>query len=64
MLPPVLEQERSYLSDNFGSISKLEEVQILFNVCDNLRDKCILMTLNDAGLRVSEVASLKVSSYN
>ena len=38
-----------------------EEIQTLFNVCDNLRDKCILMTLYGAGLRLSEVASLKVS---
>jgi site-specific recombinase XerD len=37
------------------------EIQTLFNVCDNLRDKCILMTLYGAGLRLSEVASLKVS---
>ena len=38
-----------------------EEIQTLFNACDNLRDKCILMTLYGAGLRLSEVASLKVS---
>lgn len=41
-----------------------EEIQILFNVCDNLRDKCILMTLYGAGLRLSEVASLKVSDIH
>lgn len=38
-----------------------EEIQTLFSACDNLRDKCILMTLYGAGLRLSEVASLKVS---
>ena len=38
-----------------------EEIQTLFNACDSLRDKCILMTLYGAGLRLSEVASLKVS---
>lgn len=38
-----------------------EELQTLFNACDNLRDKCILMTLYGAGLRLSEVAFLKVS---
>lgn len=40
------------------------EIQALFNGCDNLRDKCILMTLYGAGLRLSEVASLKVSDIN
>ena len=32
-----------------------EEIQALFNVCDNLRDKCILMTLYGAGLRLSKI---------
>ncbi|MBC2721741.1 MAG: tyrosine-type recombinase/integrase [Desulfosporosinus sp.] len=41
-----------------------EEIQALFNVCDNLRDQCILMTLYGAGLRLSEVASLKVSDIH
>ncbi|EHQ89865.1 tyrosine-type recombinase/integrase [Desulfosporosinus youngiae] len=41
-----------------------EEIEALFNVCDNLRDKCILMTLYGAGLRLSEVASLKVSDIH
>jgi len=41
-----------------------KEVQALFNACDNLRDKCILMTLYGAGLRLSEVASLKVSDVH
>jgi len=41
-----------------------EEIQALFNACDNLRDKCILMTLYGAGLRLSEVASLKVSDIH
>jgi len=41
-----------------------DEVQALFNVCDNLRDKCILMTLYGAGFRLSEVASLKVSDVH
>ena len=41
-----------------------QELQALFNACDNLRDKCILMTLYGAGLRLSEVASLKVSDID
>lgn len=39
-------------------------MQVLFNACDNLRDRCILMTLYGAGLRVSEVAALKVSDID
>ena len=45
----------------FPDILTQEEIQTLFNACDNLRDKCILMTIYGAGLRLSEVASLKVS---
>jgi integrase/recombinase XerD len=41
-----------------------EELQSLFNACDNLRDKCILMTLYGAGLRISEVVALKVSDID
>ncbi|MGI6449001.1 MAG: tyrosine-type recombinase/integrase [Desulfitobacteriia bacterium] len=42
-----------------------KELQALFNACDNLRDKCILMTLYGAGLRlISEVAALKVSDID
>ena len=41
-----------------------EEIQSLFNACDNLRDKCILMTLYGAGLRLSEVATLKISDIH
>lgn len=41
-----------------------EELQSLFDACDNLRDKCILMTLYGAGLRVSEVVALKVSDID
>jgi integrase/recombinase XerD len=48
----------------FPYILTQEEIQTLFNVCDNLRDKCILMTLYDGGLRLSEVSSLKVSDID
>ncbi len=41
-----------------------KEVDTLFNACDNLRDKCILMTMYSAGLRLSEVANLKVSDID
>jgi site-specific recombinase XerD len=43
----------------YPDILTQEEIQTLFNVCDNLRDKCILMTLYGGGLRLSEVSPLK-----
>ena len=44
----------------FPDILTRDEITALFNACDILRDKCILMTMYGAGLRVSEVSSLKV----
>ncbi len=41
-----------------------EEIKRLFDSCNNLRDKCILMTIYGAGLRLSEVANLKVSDID
>ncbi len=40
------------------------EVNALFNACDNLRDKCILMVLYSAGLRLSDVSGLRVSDID
>lgn len=37
----------------FPDILTRDEVTALFNSCDNLRDKCILMTMYGAGLRLS-----------
>ena len=48
----------------FPDILDQEEIQSIFDACDNLRDKCILMTTYGAGLRLSEVASLKVSDID
>lgn len=48
----------------YPEILTKEEIQTLFNVCNNLRDKCILMTIYGAGLRLSEVANLKVSDID
>ncbi|HCT64807.1 MAG TPA: integrase [Lachnospiraceae bacterium] len=45
----------------FPDILTQEEIQTLFTACDNLRDKCILMTIYGAGLRLNEVVCLKVS---
>lgn len=48
----------------FPDILTKEEIQALFDTCDNLRDECILKTLYGAGLRLSEVAALKVSDID
>lgn len=48
----------------FPEILTKEEIQSIFAACDNLRDKCILMTIYGAGLRLSEVASLKVTDID
>lgn len=45
-------------------ILTIEEVQKLFDACENLRDKCILMTIYGSGLRLSEVANLKISDID
>jgi integrase/recombinase XerD len=48
----------------FPDILTRDEIQNLFDACDNLRDKCILMTIYGAGLRLSEVACLKISDID
>jgi integrase/recombinase XerD len=48
----------------FPEILSRVEIQSLFNACDNLRDKCILMTTYGSGLRLNEVARLKVSDID
>ena len=36
-----------------------EQMQLIFNAADNLRDKCIVSLLFDSGLRLSEICSIK-----
>jgi len=48
----------------FPDILTRNEVSSLFDACDNLRDKCMLMTTYSAGLRLSEVSSLKVTDID
>lgn len=48
----------------FPEILSRDEVGALFNACNNSRDRCILMTTYGAGLRLSEVSSLKVSDID
>jgi site-specific recombinase XerD len=49
---------------SFPDILTRQEVEQLFAGCENLRDKCILMTAYSAGLRVREVASLRVGDID
>lgn len=42
----------------------VEEVELLFKHCKNLKHKCILMTLYSGGLRRSEVINLKISDID
>lgn len=41
-----------------------DEVQAIFNAADNLKHKCILMTIYGSGLRLSEITSLKLSDID
>lgn len=49
---------------SFLDLLTRDEVNALFYVCDNLRDKCMLMLMYSAGLRLSEVSSPKVSDID
>jgi integrase len=41
-----------------------DQVQAIFNAADNLKHKCILMTIYGSGLRLSEISSLKISDID
>lgn len=41
-----------------------DQVQAIFNAADNLKHKCILMTIYGSGLHLSEIASLKISDID
>lgn len=51
-------------SQRLPNILSREETLGLFEAAGNLRNKCILMTAYSAGLRVSEVAKLRVSDID
>ena len=46
-----------------GILTK-EEIGNIFETCDNLKHRAILMTIYGSGLRLSEVANLKVSDID
>lgn len=48
----------------YPDILTREEVKALLEACDNLRDKAILSTMYGAGLRLNEVACLKVEDID
>jgi len=48
----------------FPEILTREEVNALFEACDNLRDKALFMTIYSAGLRLNEAAGLKVTDID
>lgn len=48
----------------YPEILTQEEVRQLLNSCKNTRDKTILTTMYSAGLRLSEIATLKVSDID
>lgn len=41
-----------------------DELASIFNACDNLRDKALLMTIYGSGLRLSEVVNLRVKDID
>ena len=49
---------------SFPDILSRDEVRSLFDACKNLRDRAMLMTAYGSGIRVSEVAALKVSDID
>ena len=48
----------------YPEILTREEVNALFEACDNLRDKALFMTIYSAGLRLNEAAGLKVTDID
>ena len=48
----------------FPEILTREEVNTLFEACDNLRDKALFMTIYSAGLRLAEASKLKVTDID
>ena len=41
-----------------------EQLQILLDSADDLRDKCIISLLFDSGLRLNEICTIKCSDIN
>jgi len=67
----VLGRKRMYYDVNrpkkekrLPGILTVEEVELLLKHCNNLKHKCILMTLYSGGLRRSELINLKISDID
>jgi site-specific recombinase XerD len=45
----------------YPTVLSMQEVQLIFDSADSLRDKTMLMTIYGGGLRVSEIVNLKTS---
>jgi site-specific recombinase XerD len=59
-----LNLERSKSPKLLPVVLSEEEVQVLLNSIENLKHRCILMTVYSGGLRLSEVVSLKVKDID
>lgn len=55
---------RAKKSSKLPNILSKEEILLLFNAAKNLKHRAILMTTYSAGLRVSEVANLKIADID
>ncbi|MCK9612093.1 MAG: tyrosine-type recombinase/integrase [Bacteroidales bacterium] len=56
--------ERPFKEKFLPVVLSEEEVQRLLNSIDNLKHKCILLTIYSAGLRISEVVNLKIKDID
>jgi integrase/recombinase XerD len=67
----VLKQSRKILDDirpkkaqSLPEVLSENEVRRLLNAIDNIKHRCILMTIYAGGLRLSEVINLRISDFN
>jgi integrase/recombinase XerD len=56
--------DRPFKPLKLPSVLSTEEVQRIIGVIENLKHKCIILTIYSAGLRISELVSLKVADID
>lgn len=56
--------DRPFKPQKLPSVLSTEEVQRIIGSVDNLKHKCILLTIYSAGLRISELIQLKVADID